>query len=774
MSIQTTSIFAVILSLSVQSAKADDAIATVTKTRPSTEVKRMGETAFSVLSPGTPAFSGDVIRTGESGFCMVIYLDDKSILKIRESSEFQFLETENTRTLDVQFGKILTDIKKERKKQFRIETPVSVASVKATQFWVVSNQQGFDRFYGLEGQVEILNKISGQATILGPGQMTLSTATGQLVTAPASPEEIPEDPEKEVEEEIREEPEIEPEVEEAPTPEPEEVEEVPGEEPVPEEEFFEEAPETGEEVEAEGEEEAPTEEPEAEGPKPFNMGLGIGSATIDGTIYNQFALRPELRFGKLGIGLDLVLYIDNQGNIRPDEWDEASDVIDKFLYVRWAERSDPFWIKVGALEDVTLGYGGILSGYSNMMEFPSVRRVGVNTGFNVVGLGTEIFLANVKDFSRGGTLLGLRGTYTLSEKIPLTLGASFVMDMNQFSGLEDRDKDDIPNVFDAFPQEEFELPTIYPPGAFEHEPGDVLPGEDYAVDSDNDGIPDDLDYDRDGDGLTDNFPTDTTREFPLSYELDSDPFSLKENKGTATGVTIDIGYPVLRTKMIGAVVFTEYNRLSFPKVDSPQFQRQERLGTGITIPGIRAQLFGFLNLSFEYRIKQDYFVPQFFDRAYDLNRAVARYPTDDQEGVEVFTKDMLIFEDSLSVLDTKGYFGSSSFSLLNLVSFSASYTNMVADAADTTIEFNSFFASLNLNTENIPKLSQASAYYQRNNDPDPFDFKNPSVNTVLGYRLGYEISKGVSLVWDFRQFYRDTGEGLEPVKQTTIETLFSF
>ena len=89
-------------------------------------------------------------------------------------------------------------------------------------------------------------------------------------------------------------------------------------------------------------------------------------------------------------------------------------------------------------------------------------------------------------------------------------------------------------------------------------------------------------------------------------------------------------------------------------------------------------------------------------------------------------------------------------------------------------EFNSFNALINLNAEKIPKLSVAQAYYQRNNDKNPFDFSNPSINTIFGYKVGYEVSGGVSLIWDFRQFYRDTGTGLEPVKQTTIETAFNF
>ena len=132
---------------------------------------------------------------------------------------------------------------------------------------------------------------------------------------------------------------------------------------------------------------------------------------------------------------------------------------------------------------------------------------------------------------------------------------------------------------------------------------------------------------------------------------------------------------------------------------------------------------------------------------------------------------MLVFADTTTAINTKGYFGSMGFNLLNLATFNASYANMVAD---TTIKFRSFHGTLIVNTENIPKLSVAQAYYQRNNDENPFDFENPSVNTVLGYRLGYEVSKGVSVVWDYRQFYRDTGTGLKPVKQTTIETVFDF
>ena len=116
--------------------------------------------------------------------------------------------------------------------------------------------------------------------------------------------------------------------------------------------------------------------------KPFGLGLGVGSVTIDGVLYNQLALRPEINLGKLGIRLDLVFYMDNEGNMKDDEWDFGNDpskILDKILYLRWGEETDPFWVKLGSLDNVTLGYGGIMSGYSNMMEFPGVRRIGLKS-----------------------------------------------------------------------------------------------------------------------------------------------------------------------------------------------------------------------------------------------------------------------------------------------------------------------------------------------------------------------------------------------------------
>ncbi|MCP4930586.1 MAG: hypothetical protein GY912_01240 [Candidatus Marinimicrobia bacterium] len=711
-------------------------------------IKPIGSGTYSVsVKPGQAVSNGDAIRVGEASFAVVIFLDDKSVVKIRENTDFQFVETSNTRSLIIEQGTTLHNVNsKDRKKAYRVETPVSVASVKGTQFSAFHDAvAGIDKFVGKTGNFDVFNTISGMTVNVGAGQKAVSNALGQLIPAPAEPGDYPEDPDGESPDDSQEEqdePEDQDDQQEQDN-EPETQEEPQTEEPSTEQEP--EPERSSDSSEPQADQPSTEQEPEPSAKKPLNLGLGVGSATIDGVIYNQVALRPELSFGKLGIGLDLVMYIDNEGGIRKDEWDEASDFIDKFLFIRWGQKSDPFWFKWGSLNNVTIGYGGLLAGYSNMMEFPSVRKVGINTGVSFGNFGTELFLSNMKDFSRGGTLMGLRGTYKLSDAIPLTFGLNFIMDMNQFSGLKDVDGDTYPDMFDDFPTD-----------------------KDYWNDTDGDGIADvnggtkepenGWDIDGDGDNIIDSADSDLT--------LKPTPFSLKDNKATAQGFAFDLGYPILRGKSLSLEAYMEFNKLIFPAVAGDAYYSRKAMGgTGITVPGVRASLFSFLNVSFEYRIKQGFFAPQFFDGSYDLSRVVAEFSED---GTVIRTKDQVVLVDSSN---TSGMYGSASADLFNLVSFSASYASMKGEG---DVEFNSFNAMFDINAENIPKLSVAQAYYLRNNDKNPFDFSNPTINTIFGYKVGYEVSKGVSLIWDFRQYYRDTGTGLEPVKQTTIETAFDF
>lgn len=736
-------------------------IARIVKVDGNVYLKRLGMSTFSERAKtGVAIFNGDEIKVGERSFSAIIYIDDRSVIKIRGNTKFGFMDTRNSRTVELEYGTLLNDVKiKDGTKTYRIQTPVSVASVKGTQFAAIVSQNGVDQFICKEGLFEVLNIISGETVSVSEGQKAVSNSSGNLVQAPSSLQEYPRDPEiedvidYEVEEEIQqeniyEETKIDNEpqklkIEEENNSKDIEIEEI---EEIKEIEKI--SPENKKEKQEKIENDLPDEAPV----DPFSLGLGIGSVTLENVLYNQIALRPEFNIWKIGVGLDLALYIDNEGNVRYDEWDVENDpelLLDKILFIKYGRKVDPFWIKYGSIEGMTLGYGGILNNYSNMMEFPSVRKVGINAGVNIGPVKSEIFLANLKDINRGGTITGFRSSYTISKNIPFTIGFNYVVDQNMFSALKDKDEDSYPDLFDDFPD-----------------------SSNLWNDTDGDGVPDPhenlsedrWDIDADGDNLFDY--GDNSDDTIL---LKATPFSLKNNEAKTTALGFDIGYPVYNSKLFSLEVFAEYNKInfiSFTTSDST-FNRPGRSGTGLTIPGIKSKLLGVIDFSLEYRILNGSFLPKFFDQGYDLNRISTSI---EGNSTRVLTKDMSILKTS-STTNSNGIYGSAGFNFFNLVTFSASYANMKSD----TSEIKSFNSFLVFNTENIPKISTASAYFQRNNDSDPFDFKNPSINTIMGYKIGYELSRGVSLIYDFRQYYRDDGTGeVEAIKQTTIETTFNF
>ena len=175
----------------------------------------------------------------------------------------------------------------------------------------------------------------------------------------------------------------------------------------------------------------------------------IGTVTINGQVYNQLSLRPEIPIGKLGVGLDIYLYFNNDG-VYFESWDFSSGgaayrtIIDKIYYLRWGKPGDNLYIMAGALPSVTLGQGILVNNYANIMEYPQVRQIGLNLQAKITGVGVEVIHSNFKSATPG--VLGVRGSYPIMHN--LSLGASFVTDMNQLAGLQDSDGDEYPDFIE--------------------------------------------------------------------------------------------------------------------------------------------------------------------------------------------------------------------------------------------------------------------------------------------------------------------------------------
>jgi len=164
----------------------------------------------------------------------------------------------------------------------------------------------------------------------------------------------------------------------------------------------------------------------------------FGAATIDGKIYNQIYFRPEITFKKLGLGLDINLYIDENGQIYSKNWlfkDTQSSfqtIMDKIYYVRWGNRNDDFYFRAGALPSITLGYGSLVERYSNSMEYPQVKKLGLDL---IYGNDKIKFEYVHSDFKSTPGLMALNTKFNLTSRSNLFFTVAH--DLNQLARLDE-------------------------------------------------------------------------------------------------------------------------------------------------------------------------------------------------------------------------------------------------------------------------------------------------------------------------------------------------
>ena len=172
-------------------------VAVTTKVKGLVEIMPVGQENFSNLKPGTILADGDRIRTGSSGFTAVIFIDDKSTLKLKENSEAVINGQRSARSIakkiNMDVGTIRATVNKQNS-NFVIQTPTSVASVKGTDFWMITNPVDGDLVIGLEGVVSLVNNETGSEVDIIEGTSGTSTPDGNVDVEETEESSIPDDP----------------------------------------------------------------------------------------------------------------------------------------------------------------------------------------------------------------------------------------------------------------------------------------------------------------------------------------------------------------------------------------------------------------------------------------------------------------------------------------------------------------------------------------------------------------------------------------------------
>ena len=509
----------------------------------------------------------------------------------------------------------------------------------------------------------------------------------------------------------------------------------------------------------------------------------MGSVTVGQEQFYRMSFRPDVPIGKWGVALDLELFIEGNGNISTRGWEFGSgtetfdSLLRKIYYVRYGRSDDPVFFKVGALDRVTLGYGLIMADYRNTLQYPGVKKTGLQFRLEEIGgssFGIEGILNNVQDFQEGGALLGARAFGQIGGK--LELGLTYVTDLDQYSGLRDGDDDGVPDEVDAFPD-----------------------NANRALDNDGDGVPDELDSDDDNDGVIDvdalsGFNTEISSAlfglnadfgdaFPVDQRVNRrKPFNKDQVGRDAFSILgLALGYPLAQHKTLALKLYGQFALLLDDEDALSDFDAQQQgvfpgnrkaEGFGIAAPGLWLDV-GPLNGQIEFRHFRDDFDARYFDEIYELDRARL-----DLASGRARSKDAHLIRGA----DLNGVFGRLGAELGQYLDASASYQYLTGpdDPKQQLIGYAALSSKL---LEQIPRFTHASAYYQKNNigtslnaDGDDEDgFLESTEDTFYGYEIGLEMAGGAAVLWDTRFiFERGADQRLVRRKIMTIETVFHF
>ena len=190
-------------------------------------------------------------------------------------------------------------------------------------------------------------------------------------------------------------------------------------------------------------------------PLPDNGKLegGLGLNWIDGQLYYTFHFTPEISFANFGVGLDLMMDFDKNGNIRKENFNTFSDYLSVVRYVRYGFKNDPLYVKLGALDYYTLGHGSIMYAYNNSPTIDA-RKTGLTLDIDFGQMGFESIYSS---FAEAG-VLGLRGyvrplKFSSLSEIPiignLEVGLSYAGDYNDKAGIIAGDYNSTTNNFTA-------------------------------------------------------------------------------------------------------------------------------------------------------------------------------------------------------------------------------------------------------------------------------------------------------------------------------------
>ncbi len=461
--------------------------------------------------------------------------------------------------------------------------------------------------------------------------------------------------------------------------------------------------------------------------------LGAGMVTVGGEQWTRIALGIDVPIWKFGVFLDLELFMDSDNKLSDKGWNFGDDWADalarKIRYVRFGHEEDPLFVKFGGLSDVTMGYGIIMDRFTNMLRYPDQKLLGLQVYLNDVsplGIYMQSVISDFAEAKDGGGVGALRLAVSplKMSNVPilkgLTVGGTYALDRNVNA-----------------PAKNWKL---------SNEQAFIKELQDSSM-------------------LTESMKRIIESKLKLDADEQLNTIRMEDSiRGEVRPFDIagvDVGLPLLRSKLLSIDVYGQ----AASRIDDE--------GWGMGAPGVSVKLWKLWG-NLEYRKIEGRFTPGFFDYYY-LDERINRDRLKSKA-------------DLLSDVSLNGVFGRLGADLSGFITIEGSYQYLIGKDDEKDQSFEAVGKLGEQIVSRIPKISMAEIYVRNSKIGQTtkyYDDGTPVPNSISGvfdlteylywgYRAGFEISPGASIVWDYRYGWKLENGKLVPDNNISLQTALTF
>jgi len=193
-------ILIILISLLISILAAAEPVAYLIKTKGSVQIYRDNKSIK--LKSGEMLYNNDEIITNAKSYAAFRYADGSGIVKLFPNSVMKLnvskLDAKLHKNSQIELGSIFSKISAKIKGTYKTETPNTVASVKGTGYITRYLSDKRTIVIVTEGEVLVMNKISGKSVLVKQGETAISDDSGEISVRPTEPGDIEETEQNEI------------------------------------------------------------------------------------------------------------------------------------------------------------------------------------------------------------------------------------------------------------------------------------------------------------------------------------------------------------------------------------------------------------------------------------------------------------------------------------------------------------------------------------------------------------------------------------------------